>query len=65
MKKTGEPFLETHHIEWLAKGGMDSLNNTVALCPNCHRRIHALNKQNDKKKLEEAARSDYIPEVVQ
>ncbi|WP_447555659.1 HNH endonuclease [Vreelandella sp. EE22] len=38
----GEPYLECHHIEWLAKGGDDSIENTVALCPNCHRKMHAL-----------------------
>jgi 5-methylcytosine-specific restriction protein A len=50
-KKNGEPFLETHHIIWLAQGGEDSLGNTVALCPNCHRRMHALNAKKDIKTL--------------
>ena len=50
-KKNGEPFLETHHIIWLAQGGEDSLGNTVALCPNCHRRMHALNANKDIKTL--------------
>ncbi|MFJ5535967.1 HNH endonuclease [Vreelandella titanicae] len=45
--KKGEPYLECHHIEWLAKGGDDSIENTVALCPNCHRKMHALNLSND------------------
>ncbi len=35
-----EPFLEVHHIKFLSKGGEDSLENTVALCPNCHRKRH-------------------------
>ncbi len=39
----GEPYLESHHIEWLSNGGADSIDNTVALCPNCHRRMHVLN----------------------
>jgi 5-methylcytosine-specific restriction enzyme A len=47
----GEPYLETHHIVWLSKGGLDSLDNTVALCPNCHRKMHSLNKVSDVKKL--------------
>ena len=38
-----EPYLETHHIIWLAKGGFDTIENTVALCPNCHRKMHILN----------------------
>ncbi|MDC5703455.1 HNH endonuclease [Vibrio europaeus] len=51
--KKGEPYLETHHIEWLAKGGADSTENTVALCPNCHRKMHALNLDEDIKHLKE------------
>lgn len=48
----GKPFLETHHIQWLSKGGADSIDNTVALCPNCHRRMHILNDPKDIKKLQ-------------
>ena len=36
----GEPFLESHHVRWLADGGSDKITNAVALCPNCHRRCH-------------------------
>nr|WP_297708952.1 HNH endonuclease [uncultured Butyrivibrio sp.] len=43
----GRPFLETHHVIWLADGGEDSINNTVALCPNCHRKMHILNLDED------------------
>ncbi|MDH4653466.1 HNH endonuclease [Pseudomonas sp. JG-B] len=38
--KAGRPYLETHHIVWLARGGADTIENTVALCPNCHKRMH-------------------------
>jgi 5-methylcytosine-specific restriction protein A len=34
----GFPYLEVHHIIPLAEGGSDTIFNTVALCPNCHRR---------------------------
>jgi 5-methylcytosine-specific restriction endonuclease McrA len=34
------PFLEVHHIRPLAEGGPDTVDNAVALCPNCHRRLH-------------------------
>ena len=54
-KKRGEPFLEVHHIIPLAKGGEDTLKNAVALCPNCHRKMHALSVKADVKKLIEAA----------
>lgn len=40
---SGEPFLETHHIIPLANEGTDSIENVVALCPNCHRKMHVLN----------------------
>jgi hypothetical protein len=39
-KATGEPYLEVHHIRRLADDGNDHPNNTVALCPNCHRKLH-------------------------
>ncbi|EPK5952171.1 HNH endonuclease [Pseudomonas aeruginosa] len=50
-RKDGTPYLETHHIEWLANGGADTVENTVALCPNCHRKMHIVNNATDKKKL--------------
>ena len=46
--KSGEPFLEVHHVVWLARGGEDTIANTVALCPNCHRRLHLLDNSHDK-----------------
>lgn len=50
-KKSGAPFLECHHIIWLSKGGTDTTDNAVALCPNCHRKMHSLNLINDQKIL--------------
>lgn len=49
--KKGKPYLETHHIVWLARGGEDTIYNTVALCPNCHKRMHVLDLEQDKAKL--------------
>lgn len=46
--KDGSPFLEIHHIIWLSKGGKDSIDNTAALCPNCHRKMHILGLDADK-----------------
>lgn len=46
--KDGTPYLENHHITWLSRGGEDSVLNTVALCPNCHRRMHVLDVDADK-----------------
>jgi 5-methylcytosine-specific restriction protein A len=36
----GTPYLEVHHRERLADGGLDTVKNAVALCPNCHRKAH-------------------------
>ncbi|MBR2524767.1 MAG: HNH endonuclease [Clostridiales bacterium] len=43
----GKPYLETHHIKWLSEGGSDTIENTVAVCPNCHRKLHVLNDPED------------------
>lgn len=40
MRKDGTPYLEVHHKIMLSDGGLDSLDNTEALCPNCHRERH-------------------------
>ena len=34
------PYLEVHHRKQLSDGGEDTVENAVALCPNCHRRKH-------------------------
>ncbi|OYT90730.1 MAG: hypothetical protein CFE43_16815 [Burkholderiales bacterium PBB3] len=39
-RKSGEPYLEVHHLVPLAAGGEDTLGNTIAICPNCHRKAH-------------------------
>ena len=58
----GKPYLETHHIVWLSEGGEDTIDNTVALCPNCHARMHKLNLKSDRRKLKKkAARNVYQP----
>ncbi|MDE5976921.1 MAG: HNH endonuclease [Turicibacter sp.] len=51
--KDGSPFLETHHIKWLSKGGEDSIENTVAVCPNCHRKLHHAPSTSDIEKLQQ------------
>jgi 5-methylcytosine-specific restriction enzyme A len=53
--KQNEAYLECHHIVWLAKGGEDTIENTVALCPNCHRKMHVLNRKADCEQLVERA----------
>lgn len=55
LKKDGSPYLEVHHIISRAKGGADRLSNCVALCPNCHRKMHIVEDEKDKKKLSKIA----------
>jgi 5-methylcytosine-specific restriction endonuclease McrA len=38
--RDGTPFLEVHHRVTLANGGEDTVENAIALCPNCHRLLH-------------------------
>ncbi len=40
LKKNGKPFLEVHHVLPLSQEGSDTITNTVALCPNCHKELH-------------------------
>ena len=51
--REGEPYLETHHIVPLADHGADTIENTVALCPNCHRKMHQLGILEDIEKLKD------------
>lgn len=40
LDSDGEPFLEVHHLHRRSDGGADHPDNVIALCPNCHRRVH-------------------------
>lgn len=53
VNKNGEPHLHTHHIEWLSRGGEDSIYNTIALCPNCHDKMHVLDLEDDVRRLKQ------------
>ena len=39
-RSDGSPYLEVHHLIALSEGGEDTVENAVALCPNCHRKAH-------------------------
>ncbi|MGL6002403.1 MAG: HNH endonuclease, partial [Plesiomonas sp.] len=39
-KSDGTPYLEVHHKIFLSDGGEDTVENSIALCPNCHRELH-------------------------
>jgi 5-methylcytosine-specific restriction protein A len=36
----GKPYLEPHHTRRISDGGPDHPATVIALCPNCHRRVH-------------------------
>ncbi|WP_272501787.1 HNH endonuclease [Salinibacter ruber] len=36
----GRPYLEAHHVRRVSDGGLDHPRWVIALCPNCHRRVH-------------------------
>lgn len=54
VDKQGKQYLEEHHIVWLSKDGPDMVGNAVALCPNCHKKMHVLNLDRDVATLREA-----------
>jgi len=39
-RSNGNPYLEPHHLRRLSDGGPDHPAHVIALCPNCHRRVH-------------------------
>jgi len=39
-RKDGAPYLEPHHIRRVSDGGLDDPRFVIALCPNCHTRVH-------------------------
>lgn len=41
IRANGVPYLEPHHIRRLTDGGPDDPRFVIALCPNCHRRVHS------------------------
>jgi 5-methylcytosine-specific restriction enzyme A len=41
LRTDGTPYLEPHHLRRLSDGGPDHPAHVIALCPNCHRRVHA------------------------
>lgn len=56
--KSNTPYLEEHHVKRLADGGSDTIDNVVAICPNCHRKIHVLNDEADIIVLEGVAKQN-------
>ncbi len=61
--KQGLPYLEVHHVVWLSRGGVDKISNTVALCPNCHSKMHIVDNEEDIKKLLGVAENNYLQAI--
>lgn len=40
LTKKNKPYLEPHHTTRIVDGGPDHPANVIALCPNCHSRVH-------------------------
>lgn len=40
MNIYGHPICHGHHIHWLSRGGDDSMENLLLVCPNHHAAIH-------------------------
>lgn len=47
IDESGMPFLEVHHLHRRSDGGPDDPENVLAICPNCHRRVHHGEKGNE------------------
>ena len=62
-RPNGLPYLEEHHLIRLADGGEDSINNAIALCPNCHRKMHIVNNPADTDAL--IRRLEYYASLLQ
>lgn len=45
VKYDGRTYVETHHVIPLSEGGLDKVENVIALCPNHHREAHFSNKR--------------------
>jgi len=40
LTSSGEFYLETHHVVEVSQRGPDTIDNVIAVCPNCHRQAH-------------------------
>ena len=52
---------EGHHIQYLCRGGSDTLDNMMLLCPNHHAAVHAADPSFDRVKLAFSFGSKQVP----
>jgi len=45
--KNNIPYLEVHHLRKLSDKGSDTVTNAVAICANCHRKLHYANNRDE------------------
>jgi len=45
--KNNLPYLEVHHLRKLSDKGSDTVTNAVAICANCHRKLHYANNRDE------------------
>lgn len=62
FKTKNGPYLEVHHVITLSDKGPDAITNTVALCPNCHRKIHLAATKEDRDLLVKIILNDLLDE---
>ena len=58
----GSPYLELHPLVSLSDGGSDTVENFVALCPNCHRKVEVCPSADDDRKLNQLI-NQYLPQT--
>ena len=46
-KADGNFYLEVHHLKRLVDSGSDTVSNSIAVCPNCHRELHYGDKKQE------------------
>jgi hypothetical protein len=52
---------EGHHIQWLCRGGFDSRDNVILLCPNHHAAMHEMDPEFDRLKSVFRFGSNVVP----
>lgn len=60
LDSEGNPYLEVHHVIPIREYGTDSINNLVALCPNCNRKMQFNPTAADKRKLKKLAENTVV-----
>jgi 5-methylcytosine-specific restriction endonuclease McrA len=65
LTASGERYLETHHVIGVAERGPDTVDNVIAVCPNCHRQAHfAADRIHVERDFMEAIRRRVRPRLI-